>query len=259
MPKKLLVLIFAFITSISFGQAERVTIKGLILSDSTFVENIHIINKNSRKATISNKYGQFQIPVKENDTLLFSAIQYRSKIFIIKQEVLMSTKFIVINLNPKINKLNEVIVKKSPNMARALDLPNAGKKPLTKIESRLNYHSKASVPIVILATLLGQRGGLEDIFYIVSGDRKRDRKLQQLIDQDKFTIQTEKDIQKIRVHFKDKFFNEIINIPAEEIDIFIKYCLKKDIINLFYKEMYIEIIDIFIIESKTYLKKIGNE
>jgi len=259
MPKKLLFLILLFISYISFGQTERVTIQGIISSDSTFVENVHIINKNSRIATISDNHGFFQIPVRKNDTLLFSAIQFQSKIFVIKEALLENSHPIIISLKPKINKLNEVIVKKPNNMANALGLPNANKKPLTKIESRLNYHSKASVPIVILATLLGQRGGLEDLFYIVSGSRKRDRKLQNLIDQDMFNIQTEKDIQKIRLYFKDKFFIETINISPEEINFFIKYCLNKGIINLFYKEMYIEIIDIFIIESNTYLKKIGNE
>ena len=259
MLKKLLFLILSFISYISFGQTERISIQGTILSDSTFVENVHIINKNSQKATISNRYGKFEIPVKENDTLLFSSIQFQSKIFIVKEEFLKNVQLIIINLKPKNNKLNEVIVKKSNNIAKGLGLPNADKKPLTKIESRLNYHNKSSVPIVILAALLNQKGGLENIFYLASRERKRDRKLQKLIDQEKFNIQTEKDIQKIRFYFKDKFFSETINIPPKEINFFIKYCLNKDIINLFYKEMYIEIIDIFIVESKTFLKKIENE
>ena len=144
-------------------------------------------------------------------------------------------------------------------MAKVLGLPNAGKKPLTKIESRLNYHTKASLPIAILAALLNKSGGINDIFYIASGNRKKDRKLQKLIDIDKISIQTEKDIQQIRIHFKNKFFNERLKIPIDEIDSFIRYCLKNDIINLFYKEMYVEIIDIFIAESKNYLIKTGNE
>jgi hypothetical protein len=259
MPKKILFLIVSVISHISFGQTERVTIQGKITSDSTFVENVHIINKNSRKATISNKYGEFQIPVKENDTLLFSAIQFRSKILIFKEALLENSQLIRINLQPKNNRLKEVIVKNPNNIAKGLGLPNADKKPLTKIESRLNYHTKASLPIAILATLLNKKGGINDMLYIASGNRKRDRKLQKLIDQDKFNIQTEKDIQNIRRYFKDTFFRETINIPTEEINFFIRYCLKKDIINLYYKEMYIEVIDIFISESKPYLKKIENE
>ena len=259
MPKKLLFLILSCISYFSFGQTERVTIQGVISSDSTFVENVHIINKNSRIATISDSNGFFQIPVKENDTLLISAIQFQSKIYIIKEELLEISQQIIINLKPKINRLNEVVVKKSNNMAKVLGLPNANKKPLTKIESRLNYHTKASLPIAILAALLNKRGGINDIFYIASGNRKKDRKLQKLIDIDKINIQTEKDIQHIRIHFKNKFFNETLKIPIDEIYSFIRYCLKNDIINLFYKEMYVEIIDIFIAESKNYLTKTGNE
>ena len=259
MPKKLLYLLIIFIPFFTFGQEGRVLIHGNITFNSAFVENVHIINKNSHKATVSNEFGKFEIPVKENDTLLFSAIQFQSKYLIIAKKLIESPQQLSIILNPKINNLNEVIVKKSKNMAGELGLPNAGKKPLTKIESRLNYHSKASVPLVILATLLGQKGGLEDIYYIASGNRKRDRKLQRLINQDKFNVQTEKDIEKIRTHFKDEFFSKTIHIPVGEINFFIKYCLQKDIINLFYQEMYIEVIDIFIVESKSYLKKIGHE
>ena len=259
MPKKLLYLLIILIPFCIFGQEVRLSIQGKITYNSTYVENVHIINKNSKKATVSNEFGEFKIPVKENDTLLFSAIQFQSKYIIITRKLIESPQQLTIILNPKINNLNEVIVKKSKNMARELGLPNAGKKPLTKIESRLNYHTKSSLPIAILAAILNKKGGINDIYYITTGNRKRDRKLQRLINQDIFNIQTEKDIEKIRIHFKDEFFSETIKIPVNEINFFIKYCLQKDIINLFYREMYIEVIDIFLAESKPYLKKIGHE
>lgn len=259
MPKKILFLLQLFFTCSLYGQVDRIKIQGKILSDSTSVENVHIINKNSRKATISNQNGSFKIPVRVNDTLQFSAIQYQTKLFIIDKFLLENTQLITIYLSPKINRLKEVIVKRPNNMAIALGLPNADKKPLTKIESRLNYHTKASLPIAIIATILGQSGGLEDIFYIASGKRKKDRKLQNLIDKDKFSIQTEKDVQKIRIYFKDKFFIETLQIPTNEINFFIKHCLKNNIIYLFQKERHIEIIDIFIKESNPFLNKIKNE
>ena len=72
------------------------------------------------------------------------------KIFNFKEKLLKNAQLIIINFKLKINNLNEVIVKKSANMAKALSLPNADKKPLTKIENKLNYHNKPSVPILLL-------------------------------------------------------------------------------------------------------------
>ena len=64
------------------AQDSRIIIKGSIMSDSIFVDNTHIVNKNSNKGSISNNYGEFSISVKENDTLLISGIQYYNKIII---------------------------------------------------------------------------------------------------------------------------------------------------------------------------------
>tara|TARA_R110002012_G_scaffold321969_1_gene552895 strand:+ start:29569 stop:29742 length:174 start_codon:yes stop_codon:yes gene_type:complete len=39
-------------------------------------ENIHIINKTSKKFTITNASGAFVIPSKLNDTIIISSIQH---------------------------------------------------------------------------------------------------------------------------------------------------------------------------------------
>ena len=83
MKKNSLFLIIILIAFKSYTQQKSVTIVGNIISDSTSVENIHIINKTTKKATTSDFKGRFRMPVKVNDTLLFSAVQFENKIIII--------------------------------------------------------------------------------------------------------------------------------------------------------------------------------
>jgi len=242
------------------SQKNRKNIIGKIFIDSlsTAIENVHVINKNSQKGTISNRFGEFQIPVKVNDTLIFSAIQFRYKEFIITAFD-VNQKTIFISLQSKINRLNEIILKKPENMAMELNLPNAGKKPLNKLESRLNYYSQKSVPIVILEAIFNKQGGINDIYNIVSGNRKRDWKLTKLIDEGKLREYNQKEIQKIRLYFKDDFFIRALHIPKEEINLFLESSIKYNIINMFNSKKIIELIDILIKESKSYLQTLEDD
>ena len=178
------ILLFIFCFARIYSQDKRFLLKGEVRYDSMAVENVHIINISSNRGSLSNQLGEFHISVKENDTVIFSDIQFLIKEIIITDEIIKN-KNLVIFLEPKNNELDEIVLIESKNMAKALQLPNAGKKPLNKLERNLNHYSQASLPVVIIATLLGQRGGIDDIYNIISGNRKRDRKLKLLRDEDR--------------------------------------------------------------------------
>ena len=259
MKKGSLLLVIILLAFKSYAQEKSVTIVGNIISDSTSVESIHIINKTTKKATTSDFKGRFRMPVKVNDTLLFSAIQFENKIIIINK-VHIKNLSIIVSIKSAVNQLSEVKIQKSKNIAGSLGLPNADKKPLNKLESRLNYHSKASMARVLLGILLSEKGNINDIYYITSGKRKKDRRLTKLIETDEFNLYQSQQIQEIRKHYKDVFFTETLKLPKEEIDFFIKYCdTKEDVIYLFSKNRDLEVVDIFIKESKPYLKLVENE
>ena len=258
MKKSNLLLVIILLAFKSYTQEKRIVIQGLIVSDSSALENIHIINSTTKKATISDSKGRFRISVKENDTITFSAVQFENKVIVITKKHIKNLS-IFVSIKSAINQLSEVFIEKSENIAGSLGLPNADKKPLNKVENRLNYHTKASLPLAILATLLNKKGGIDDMFYIISGNRKKDRKLTKLREEDTYNVYTQQEIQKIRVHFKDVFFTETLKIPKQEIDYFIKYCTTKNIIYLFNKNRTLEVIDVLINESKPFLKKLENE
>ena len=243
-------LIILLFTTINLSAQEgSVIISGVITSDSLTLENIHIINLNSKKGTVSNASGKFKIPVKLNDLISFSGVQFSKKELLITKHHLERKK-ITINLIQKNNELQEVVLE---NMAVSLGLPNAGKKPLNKLERNLNAYSQKSTSIVILEMLLTKGGGIDDLYNIISGNRKRDRKLKKLVDDDK---QREIDLEyilKIRNHFQEGFFLKNLKIPKENIDGLIAYCLPKGIVLLFKSERYLEVIDILIQNKEDYL------
>ena len=98
-------LLFLFSTEIS---AQTKDISGKIMASSDLV-GIHVINKTASKFTITNNLGEFVIPVKLNDTIIVSSVQYIRK-EILMTEIIMQAKVLRINLEDNVNKLDEVVV-----------------------------------------------------------------------------------------------------------------------------------------------------
>lgn len=242
---------FLFTCFLASGQENRILISGKVTNDTIPIENVHVINKNSQKGSITNQLGQFKLSVTDKDTLMISDIQYQNKIIIVNHDHLL-TKYLEINLLELTNELDEVIVRQFDDMSEELGLPNAGKKPLNKLERNLNHYSQKSTPIVILEALLFKPGGIDDIYNIVSGNRKQDRKLKALIDEDRVISNNQKYVVKIRDHFQDDFFIKTIQIDEDHIDTYIFYCLKKGIGPLYDKGRLIEVIDVFLKNKDLY-------
>ena len=249
--KQLYLFFFLFNGILVHSQENRVLISGEIKNDSVPIENVHIINKSAQKGAITNRIGQFKISVTDKDTLMISDIQFQNKIIIVNQDHLL-TKFIEINLLELTNELDEVIVQQFDDMSEELGLPNAGKEPLNKLDRNLNHYSQKSTPVVILEALLFKSGGIDDIYNIVSGNRKKDRKLKQLIQEDQLNAGKIEYVKIIRTHFQDDFFTNSVKIDEEYIDTYIYYCLAQDIGSLYDKGRLIEVIDILLKSKEQY-------
>lgn len=260
--KQIYLLFLLLVSSQSFGQEHRVKISGEIKSDSIYIDGAHIINLNSKKGTVSNHLGLFKINAKLYDTIQISEISYKTKTIII-DESYTNTGILIVNLEVKVNELDEVIINESQAInginATSLNLPNAGKTPLNKNERNLNYYSQESVPIVILMALIGKSGGIDDIYNVVSGNRKKHRKLKKLTDQDKLIEFNQQAVQKIRKHFKDDFFIKSLDLSKANIDLYIQFCLKKNIIQYFNDQRYIEVIDVFVKEIDNFNSELHKE
>ena len=164
-----LMILFLLLPAMLLSQEDRVLLSGLVRNDSLPIENAHIINKTSRKGSISGKNGEFQISAKAQDTLIISEIQYGGVIRIVTKAEYKSGKITVV-MQAQDQELEEVIVQQYGNMAEELGLPNAGKTPLKKIDRQLNAYSQKSVPMVVLQALLFKPGGIDDLYNVISGN-----------------------------------------------------------------------------------------
>ncbi len=112
MIKKLQPILLLLVPVFVFSQTERIKIEGftLVPKDQNPV-GITVFNNNSQKGTVTNYLGQFFLKVAKNDTLLISAIQYKSFKTVVTQ-TMIDDKKIVIEMKPYINELGEVVIYK---------------------------------------------------------------------------------------------------------------------------------------------------
>ena len=140
-----ILLIFPFVI---FGQK---SISGKVMNSGE-IESIHVFNKTYNKYTITDQQGMFKIPIRINDTLVFSAIQFKLKEVVISNVIFNSMQLSVL-LKEQVNELDAVYIK--PNLsgdlledsrniktkdvltAKTLNLPNAHVIPPTQAERKL--------------------------------------------------------------------------------------------------------------------------
>ena len=132
MKGELYFIVVLCIPMFSLGQA--INLSGKLYSDTDInTENIHVINRTAQRFTVTNKEGEFSIPVKLNDTLSFSSIQHKPKKVVVS-EAILNTKTLVLTLEEHINQLDEVLVGKVLSGDLMFDVKN------TKGEAPINFY-----------------------------------------------------------------------------------------------------------------------
>ncbi|MGB5818283.1 MAG: carboxypeptidase-like regulatory domain-containing protein [Saonia sp.] len=225
MRKSNILVICFFLAYISSSKAQSLftdNLQGKIQSVSEDLADVHVLNITTKKATITNAYGYFSIPVKLNDTLLFSAVQFKKKEVIVTRSVLKSP-ILYVSLEEALNELDEVVVtpynlsgniegdieslKTGPVVTAAtLGLPNAYVKPLTQAERHL-----------IEATT---GGGLVPLNPILNGISGRTKMLKRRLARDKKYARTTR----VREFYADSLYLTELKIPIPKIADFMYFC-----------------------------------
>ncbi|MFK5958897.1 MAG: carboxypeptidase-like regulatory domain-containing protein [Lutibacter sp.] len=238
-----------------FSQETSTTIVGKIVSLNNDVENVHIINLRTKHGTISNKFGEFELNVLKNDTLLISSIQYKKlKISIDKTHI--QSKKIEIQLIAMVNNLNEVFLHGlSGNLNSDLNKTPIDTLPKHNFVYKLSDLNKVLPPDthgflkapnaqdVTDPIMMNGAGGSASIpdYYMI--------KLRKL----KAQLKTKKDFpSKIKMDLGIDFFTKELHIPEEKINHFLSYCEYRNIIEYYTKNNLLEVIKIVQEESKTY-------
>lgn len=111
MPQKIRIIFVAFLLLVSnllFAQFK--SIKGVVIGSGD-VEGIHILNQSSVKYDVTDTDGSFEIFAKLNDTLVVSALKYKTKTVVLNTNNFNKT-ILQIKLQEKIDELEEVFVGK---------------------------------------------------------------------------------------------------------------------------------------------------
>jgi len=175
-------------------------------------ENIHIINKTSKKFTITNASGAFVIPGKLNDVIIISSIQHQLISLVVDAEMLQE-KQIQVFLEPLVNMLDEVVVGKvlsgnllqdvqsiasEPMTAKKAGIPSYQGKMPTQTERRLSYAKSGMIGMLVIT---------------INGNIKRYKRQAELEEKDEL-------LHKIRVAYEADLFTNYPLEPALRMDYF---------------------------------------
>lgn len=233
---------------------EPVMVAGIVQSDSVKLADIHILNLSTRKGTVSNAVGEFGITVSPNDTLIFSGIQFHTLGLIVDKKVI-ERRILKIELVSRIEELSEIELKghdldglfyidtkrmrdSLPLMSdEAVDFENQGYNDPTS-----SNYVVPSANILSLVSLIGKKR------------REENRQEASLLSRKRAAADN------IRKDIGVEVFEEQFGIPSAHIEPFIRFCQKKDIINLYVDGKIMQVIDILLEEKDNYIReRINNE
>lgn len=220
--KKFFLFFFLIVSSASAQSVFFYNLEGKVINLNEGIADVHVMNTSSNRATITNEEGLFSISARINDTILFSAVQYKRK-FLVVSRAMLESRSIIVPLEELINELDEVVVRpynlsgdlvRDMNslrtdkvyVAATLGLPNAYVKPITQAERKLNE-----------ATTGGGLVPLNPIMNAISGRTKYLKKV--LASQEKYARTS-----RVREYYADSLFVKYLKIPENKIEDFMYYC-----------------------------------
>jgi len=219
---KYLIALFLITFSFSIQAQENILLKGKIKNDALGEISINIINLTQKTGTTNSLNGNFEIKVIENDTLLFSSIQYDKLKIRISKEIL-ENGFLEVTLQENVNELEEVninnygltgsLTQDTKNIktytAAGFGLPVSKKPPLTQAERRIYSatHSSGGLPVDYLINVIS--GRLKYLKQI-----KENQDLSILVNT---TIET----------FPPEFFTDYLHLSEDLIYRFVYYCAEQ--------------------------------
>lgn len=157
---RLICFIVFWCTTRLFAQGNvAVEYHGKVNADMTNLEGIYVINLKTENASITDNQGYFSIKASVGDTLLLSAVQFKSTKVALTPEHLQTNVFFV-KMKPIMNELKEVVVRRYPNIsAEALAIIPNGIKKYTPAERKLATASSGRLNPLGLDPLLNYFSG----------------------------------------------------------------------------------------------------
>jgi hypothetical protein len=217
MTKKLFFFFF-FFSIVVFCQNDTL-INGKIVSESSLLEDIHVINLSKNKGTVTDARGYFQINAQVSDTLQCSAVNLKATRYVITKNDL-TKELLFIPMESLINELDEIAIihYKSIN-AVALGIVPANQRTYTPAERKLT----AAGDFKWYSPLLIPLGGMsvDGLINAISGRTTMLKK--ELVVERKEILQA-----KTSDYFERSYFTNTLKIPDDYVDGFLFYIVENE-------------------------------
>lgn len=201
-----LVVLLVFFQLVKAQGRDEKNITGIITSGVSHLEGINISNTKNKLTSVSDQNGIFSIVAGEGDILRFSGLQYDTLLKLItKQELATDTLKLNMTAATAGIELNEVIINEYSDItAEKLGIIKPGQvKKFTPAERKLSAGSSGVVGFINL----------------LNGEVK---KLKANLNVEKKEIL----LQKLEYMFEDKYYVDVLKIPAELVKGFKYYCVE---------------------------------
>ena len=215
MYKKILFIILLF-PVLLWSQKDSI-FNGKIVSESNFLEDIHVINVSKKIGIITERGGYFSIEASVNDTLMFSAINLKGYQRVVTENDFIK-ELVFIPMEVLVNQLSEVTLTKYKNInAVSLGIIPKGQRSYTPAERKLRtagdfkWYSPLLIPV----------GGMnvDGLLNAISGRTKMLEK--ELIVERKEILQ-----EKVLDHFTREYIVKTLNVPEDYVDGFLFYVVE---------------------------------
>lgn len=214
---RLLVLIyFLFFTFNSLFAQKSVEIKGKVVSNSNFLEGIHVVNKSKDIGVTTSAFGYFTIMGSEQDTLIFSAVHLKATQYIITN-LDVENKTIKVSVEQLLTELEEITLLKYKNITpEALGIIPEGMKTYTPAERRL----AASQEFKWYSPLLIPVGGMsvDGLINAISG---RTNMLKKELEVERNELL----IEKVKLKYDKNYLVDELEIPEDNVEGFYFYII----------------------------------
>ena len=232
---------FLISTTVLYAQ-DRIPIKGKLIYRNVNVVAANVVNINAQINTITDGEGEFEIPVKVGDEIIFSSVQYMIRTVKINPEIIKKNR-LIITVNEKINALEEVIITPD-DTEKFLDL---------KEEEFKGYDYLIDKSTRIENTIVRQ-GQLNNGINVINILKLISKVINSKTEEEKRNL---KPSEVLKYVFEIDFFKRDLKLTDEEIIGFLEYIddnLPSQ--KLLSQSKQFQLIDYLILESKKYRNKL---
>ncbi len=220
---------------------DRIPIKGKLIYRNVNVVAANVVNIDAQINTITDGEGEFEIPVKVGDEIIFSSVQYMIRTVKINPDIIQKNR-LVITVNEKINALEEVII-----------TPDDTEKFLDLKEEEFKGYDYLRDKSTRLENTIVRQGQLNNGINVINILKLINKVINSKTEEEKRSL---KPSEVLKYVFEIDFFKRDLELTDDEIIGFLEYIddnLPSQ--KLLSQSKQFQLIDYLILESKKYRNK----